>query len=407
LLQAADLVFGYGREPVLRGVSLDVPPGGFTAVLGPNGSGKTTLLKLLAGTLKPASGSVRVDGTDLRTIPRARLARRMAVVPQETHVAFDFTVLEIALMGRYAHLGAFEIEGPHDFTVAREALAATGTLEFQDRPFMTLSGGEKQRVVIAAALAQLHTGSADPQTAGAGRAGLYAPPAPAADDVSRAGLYAPPAPTGARRAGLDATAAADGAGLDATAGARRAGLDATAAADGARLNATAGARRAGLDATAAADGAGLDASAGARRAGLDATAAVDGAGLDASAGARRAGLYAPPAPAGGRFLLLDEPTAALDLRYQLELATLLGDLQARFPISIVISTHDLNFAASVCRTLVLLESGRVIAAGPVDEVLTPGNVRALYGVEADVTRHPGTGRTLVVPLGRAPREGGR
>jgi iron complex transport system ATP-binding protein len=64
----------------------------------------------------------------------------------------------------------------------------------------------------------------------------------------------------------------------------------------------------------------------------------------------------------------------------------------------------LNFAASVCRTLVLLESGRVIAAGPVDDVLTPANVRALYGVEADVTRHPGTGRTVVVPIARAPRE---
>jgi iron complex transport system ATP-binding protein len=287
LLQAADLVFGYGREPVLRGVSLDIPQGGFTGILGPNGSGKTTLLKLLAGTLKPASGSVRIEGTDLRTVPRARLARRMAVVPQETHVAFDFTVLEIALMGRYAHLGAFEIEGPHDFTVAREALAATGTLQFQDRAFMTLSGGEKQRVVIAAALAQLHAGAAE---------------------------------------------------------------------------------------------------------------------LPVAADARRAGLSGPPVPAGGRVLLLDEPTAALDLRYQLELATLLQDLQARFPITIVISTHDLNFAASVCRTLVLLESGRVIAAGPVDDVLTPANVRALYGVEADVTRHPATGRTLVVPIARASGE---
>jgi iron complex transport system ATP-binding protein len=279
LLQAADLVFGYGRDPVLRGVSLDVPPGGFTGILGPNGSGKTTLLKLLAGTLKPGSGAVRVDGTDVRTLPRARLARRMAVVPQETHVAFDFTVLEIALMGRYAHLGAFEIEGPHDFTVAREALAATGTLQFQDRAFMTLSGGEKQRVVIAAALAQVGgTGSGDP-----------APSEPARTPVEG-------------------------------------------------------------------------------------------------------------------FLLLDEPTAALDLRYQLELVSLLRDLQARFPITIVISTHDLNFAALVCRTLVLLESGRVIAAGPVDDVLTPSNVRALYGVEADVSRHPGTGRTLVVPIARTSRE---
>jgi iron complex transport system ATP-binding protein len=287
LLQADNLVFGYGPDPVLRGVSLDVAPGGFTGILGPNGSGKTTLLKLLAGTLKPLSGLVRVDGTNLRAIPRTQLARRMAVVPQETHVAFDFTVLEIALMGRYAHLGAFEIERPHDFTVAREALAATGTLQFQDRPFMTLSGGEKQRVVIAAALAQIDgTRSGDPA-----RTPLQGP--------------VPSEPAGARVEGI---------------------------------------------------------------------------------------------------LLLDEPTAALDLRYQLELAALLRDLQIRFPISIVISTHDLNFAASVCRTLVLLEAGRVVASGPLDEVLTPANVRVLYGVDADVAKHPRTGRTLVVPVGLATSE---
>ena len=91
-------------------------------------------------------------------------------------------------------------------------------------------------------------------------------------------------------------------------------------------------------------------------------------------------------------LLLDEPTAALDLAYQLELATLLRDLQRRRPIAIVVSTHDLNFAAGLCRTLVLLKEGAVLARGPTAEVLTPEHIRALYGVEADVqrTRAPAT-----------------
>src|SRR5262249_35099961 len=124
-------------------------------VLGPNGSGKTTLLRLLSGALRPSAGSVTLDGGELARIPRVRLARRLAIVPQDTHLAFDFTVLEVVLMGRYPHLGTFEIEGEADFAIARQALAATGTLALEDRQFATLSGGEKQRVVIASALAQI------------------------------------------------------------------------------------------------------------------------------------------------------------------------------------------------------------------------------------------------------------
>ena len=103
-----------------------------------------------------------------------------------------------------------------------------------------------------------------------------------------------------------------------------------------------------------------------------------------------------PGPAIPGILLLDEPTAALDLAYQLEVATLLRDLQRRTSIAIVVSTHDLNFAAGLCRTLVLLKDGVVLAAGPTAEVLTAANIRALYGVEAEVQpqrrRRPSRGR---------------
>ena len=155
MLRAANVTFGYGDTPVVRGVSLDVADDGFVGIIGPNGSGKTTLLRLLAGTRTPGSGSVSLDGVALSTLPRAEVARRMAVVPQETHLAFEYSVLEVVLMGRYPHLGAFAIEGPEDIAVAREALAATGTLDLETREFSTLSGGEKQRVIIAAALAQI------------------------------------------------------------------------------------------------------------------------------------------------------------------------------------------------------------------------------------------------------------
>jgi ABC-type cobalamin/Fe3+-siderophores transport system ATPase subunit len=184
----------------------------------------------------------------------------MAVVPQETHLAFDYTVLEVAMMGRYPHLGPFEIEGPADLSIVEEALEATGTRTLEDRLFGTLSGGEKQRVVIAGALAQVH--SAKPGT-----------------------------------------------------------------------------------------------------------------------------------------LLLDEPTASLDLGYQLEVAALLRRLHDERGVAIVISTHDLNLVASLCRTLVLMRAGMVVAAGQTHDVLTRDNVRQLYGVDADIIDHA-SGHRIVVPVRR-------
>jgi iron complex transport system ATP-binding protein len=260
LLEAIDVSFAYdprGRV-VVDGVSLAVARGEIVGLLGPNGSGKTTLLRLLSGTLSPTRGAVRLGAVPMGSLSRRELARRIAVVPQETHSAFDFSALEIVMMGRYPHLGAFELEGADDLAIARDALAATGTLALESRQFTTLSGGEKQRVVIASALAQ-----------------------------------------------------------------------------------------------------------------------------------------------AAEILLLDEPTASLDLGFQLDITSLLVQLNRERAVTMVVSTHDLNLAAALCTTLVLLKAGGVIAAGATGDVLTREHVRALYGVDADVTLHPRAGHLTVVPLARA------
>ena len=263
MLSASSVSYTYsGRRArehafMLQEVSVAVPRGSLIGLLGPNGCGKTTLLKLLSGVLHPHQGAVVFEGRSLRHIGRRELARHLAVVPQETHPAFDYTALEMVLMGRHPHLGAFQLEGPHDLAVAYDAMMATGTADLAERPYMTLSGGEKQRVVIASALAQ------DP-------------------DV----------------------------------------------------------------------------------------------------------------------LLLDEPTASLDVGYQLEVAALLKRLNRERSVTMVLATHDLNLAAGVCDTLVLMRGGRVLAHGPTREVLTAARIAELYDVDADVRYHDGAGHLTIVPMRR-------
>jgi len=242
---------------VVDDVSVSLAEGTLTGILGPNGSGKTTLLRLLSGTRRPSSGRVRLGDRPLDELSRREVAQHIAVVPQETQLAFEYSAIEIVLMGRHPHLGLFTVEGPADLCIARDAMASTGTSALADRPFDQLSGGEKQRVVIAAALAQ-----------------------------------------------------------------------------------------------------------------------------------------------SARLLLLDEPTASLDLGYQLEVSALLKTLNRDHGVTMAISTHDLNLAASICRELILMRDGRVIASGPTHDVLTPENVRRLYDVEADVHVHEETGHITVVPVRR-------
>ncbi len=266
MLEAIDVSFFYrrargapeaGADEVLSGVSLDIGSGDFVGILGPNGSGKTTLLGILSGALVPRRGRVLLDGRPIGEQSRRHVARCLAMVPQDTYAPFDFTVLDIVLMGRFPHLGLFALEGPDDLDIARRALAATGTSDFEMRPFKTLSGGERQRVVIASALAQ-----------------------------------------------------------------------------------------------------------------------------------------------SARLLLLDEPTASLDIGHQIDVQMLLARLNAE-GTAMLLSTHDLNLAAALCRRLILLRRGRVLAAGPTADVLTPQAIRVLYGVDVEIARHPRSGRLSVVPVGRS------
>ena len=259
MLHAVEVSFAYrvGGPTVVDRVSLAIERGELVGLLGPNGSGKTTMLKLMGGILRPRQGSVSFEGRRLADWPRREAARKIAYVPQETHAPFDFSVMEIVLMGRFPHLGSFALEGPEDLAVAQRALDATGMSAFAARLFHTLSGGEKQRVVIASALAQ------DPE-----------------------------------------------------------------------------------------------------------------------------------------LLLLDEPTASLDVGHQLEVQLLLSRLNAGGRVAMVLSTHDLNLAASLCRRLILVRDGRVLASGPTADVLTPASVRALYDVEADVHMHERAGHLTVTPIAR-------
>jgi iron complex transport system ATP-binding protein len=262
VLHASGVSFSYrptsGGPKTLEHATVDVERGDLLGIIGPNGSGKTTLLKLLGGVLAPQSGAIALDGQPLAAWSRRDIAKRLAFVPQDTYAPFDFSVLDIALMGRFAHLGAFALEGPDDLAIARRALEATGTAQFESRQFSTLSGGERQRVVIAGALAQ-----------------------------------------------------------------------------------------------------------------------------------------------SPEIMLLDEPTASLDVGHQLGVQTLLRRLNAEEGVTMVLSTHDLNLAAALCRRLVLLKEGRVLTSGPTTDVLTADTVRALYEVQADVQTHARAGHLTVVPLGPA------
>jgi iron complex transport system ATP-binding protein len=151
-LEAAAIVAGYGARAALSGVSVVVQPGETWAICGPNGSGKSTLLRVMAGALRPQRGSVRLFGEPLRD--RAKAARVMALVPQDTEVAFGFTVTEVVAMGRVPHGRHWRAPTPEDARVVDRELDRAELGALRSTPVDELSGGERQRVALARALAQ-------------------------------------------------------------------------------------------------------------------------------------------------------------------------------------------------------------------------------------------------------------
>lgn len=240
-LRVENACFGYEEHPVLRDVSVTFEKGRLTGIIGPNGSGKTTLIKLMSGAIRPTSGTVLLDGREIREYSGKKLSQALSVVPQKSQLEFDFTVLDVVLMGRQPYIGRFGQESAQDLALARQALQLTGVDHLAKRPVTGLSGGEWQRVIIARALCQ-----------------------------------------------------------------------------------------------------------------------------------------STPA------MLLDEPVSSLDIRHQLEVLSLVRRLAHQRKVAAVCVLHDLNLAAHYCDELVMMNAGQLVAQGRPDQVLTPEQLRAVYGIEARV-----------------------
>jgi len=154
ILNLKGVGFRYEKDWALQGVDLGLGEGEILGILGPNGSGKSTLLKIMDGLAKPQEGEILLNGVSLSALKRSDIAREIAVVGQETHFRFPFSALEVVLMGRFPRLGRMQFEGEGDMKIARRALEATHTEGLAGRSIHELSGGEKQRILIARALTQ-------------------------------------------------------------------------------------------------------------------------------------------------------------------------------------------------------------------------------------------------------------
>jgi cobalamin transport system ATP-binding protein len=252
VLTLEDVSFNYGGTWALKGIDLKIHGSEIVGILGPNGSGKTTLLKIIDGILIPHQGEVLVRRKSLLGLKRVEIARELAMVSQESHFRFEFSVLEVVLMGRFPHMGKLQFEGDRDMQVALSALEATHTRELAERSIHRISGGEKQRVLIARALAQ------EP-----------------------------------------------------------------------------------------------------------------------------------------RVILLDEPTAFLDLKYKREIFQLISSLSADKGLAVILVTHDVDLSAQYCHRLVLLKNGEIYRAGDPASVISSANIQAVYECPVVVDNNPSTGTPRV------------
>ncbi len=153
-LSVEGIRFGYSSSPVLDDVSFEAKGGDVIGIIGHNGCGKTTLLKCINRALHPGSGIVKLDGKDTLSMSRKDIAKEVGVVAQNTVITFPFTVLDMVLMGRFPSLERFAIESKDDLKIAMDAMDATSISYLASRPIDEISGGERQRVIIARALAQ-------------------------------------------------------------------------------------------------------------------------------------------------------------------------------------------------------------------------------------------------------------
>ncbi len=240
-LSVEGITFSYNSVDVLSDVSMAAREGEIIGILGPNGSGKTTLLRCMNRALSPKRGTVMIDGRDFREMSRKEIACQIGVVPQGANINFPFTVLDIVMMGRTPALDRFEKETESDLEIVRRAMEMTNVEGLASRPMDQISGGERQRVIIARALAQRP-----------------------------------------------------------------------------------------------------------------------------------------------KILLLDEPTLHLDVNHQLDILDLISDLARKERLVVIIVTHDLALAARYCDQIILMQKGRIQAAGGVTEVLTPANMRRVFGIEASI-----------------------
>lgn len=155
MLVIKNLYFNYEKNiDILKNINLKVAVGEFVGIVGPNGCGKSTLINILCRVLELERGRIVIDNRSLHEISQIELAKRVSVVPQESFFEFDFTALEIVLMGRLPYLSRFQLEGPNDHALAKKAMQKTKCWKFRDKYIRQLSGGEKQRVILARALVQ-------------------------------------------------------------------------------------------------------------------------------------------------------------------------------------------------------------------------------------------------------------
>ncbi len=153
-LACRNLFFSHGNVPILKGISLAMKSGTFTAILGRNGSGKTTLIHCLTGIKKTAPGTVYIKGIDMRTLSRKEVARHISLVVQENPEVFPFTVLDVVVMGRAPFLGVTQVPGPKEYELAIKALNTLDVLHLAQCNFNRISGGERQMALLACALVQ-------------------------------------------------------------------------------------------------------------------------------------------------------------------------------------------------------------------------------------------------------------